>query len=419
MSFTDSHDESLRSPIARRPLSIPDDVVERVSYYLYANDDYVTLLLVQRISRAGYDAATPLIYRDIHLKSDRQWRSLLNAMVSDYSLSHQQTEGAEGAMWFPSPCDDSIPNVTPSQTRTLKAYSYTHSLTLDEFPSNHAIDLGLAARKIVHLATGRHFLFPSVKMICITGRAPYLYRNNFIEWHTSDGGLQVPQYLSKDDGLGTLLNPSHFCITQPQISLDFPCEAEFAADYLSTRAFGFLVDRLQDIFPHLETADLHGIVPHPTVQFILPRCDVRIFISAADSLSPHLYGYPGMSPIAVDWLLVMIQADFQASRGAPGNYYSRRLVGWERLPGRLLPLSWGGDAVVPKTMEMVAEALSSGEVDCPLLVIPNMSGNRIDFDEDAKTLASISFPADMEPCMVCGGELSESINAYSHIDVFR
>ena len=396
MTSPDSHNGNPHSRMARSPLSLPDDILDRVSYYLHVNDDYASLLALQRISRAGYDAATPLIYRDIRVETDRQWRSLLSPLVSDFNLVDQQTEGA---MLFPSLCDVTLSRVTPSQHRILKAFSSIESLTLEEFPSNHSSDLASAARKIAHSATGRQFLFPSVKMIRITGRAPYLYRNNFIEWHGSEDGVEIPRYLSKVDGLGTLLNPSHLCVTQPWISVDFPSEAQFAADYLSTRAFGFLVDRLQEIFPHLETASLHGIVPHPALQFILPRCDTRIFMSASNTLPCQLDGHAVFSANAVHWLLGMIQNDFHHRSRNALRSGSRQLVGWERLPGRLLPLDWAGGAV-SKTIAMLREAMRSDRLDS-LLVNPKIAKT---LGEEEKTLAKLSFSVDMEPCMICGGE---------------
>jgi hypothetical protein len=44
---------------------------------LYQLKDRSTLLVIQRVSQAGWDAATPYIYREVRMGWDHEWRSLL------------------------------------------------------------------------------------------------------------------------------------------------------------------------------------------------------------------------------------------------------------------------------------------------------------------------------------------------------
>jgi len=45
-----------------------------------------------------------------------------------------------------------------------------------------------------------------------------------------------------------------------------------------------------------------------------------------------------------NWLFELLISDRHQTRGAEREY-SREIVGWERLSGRLLPLSWAGEEI--------------------------------------------------------------------------
>ncbi len=314
-SLTSLHrpeDLTLPDPTLGKPSSLPDDIFLPICRHLHDARNVHTLLALQRTCNVGRQAATQFIYRDIHIKDDGQSQSLLDIFASQDSDGIPRTSNSDGLLQrvptddvsTSDPASDSSPNATRSQIRLLRACTYTRSLTIDEFPSSRSCELATAARNLAHQVTGRDLLFPNAHTLCIAANATYIYRNNYIEWRRSVSEADTRPYLSKETGLNAFINPRQLCITRPRTAGEHPVNMLYLRDNLATRAFGFLVYCLTNIFPNLKMVSLHEIIPGLDHEFDIPRCDTRIFVSAGDE-SPSRDSHSPYA-IALNWIYEMI-----------------------------------------------------------------------------------------------------------------
>ena len=165
-------------------------------------------------------------------------------------------------------------------------------------------------------------------------------------------------------------------------------------DFQSTRAFAFLVYCLHDVFPGIQAVSLHGIVPVLQEHFAFPRSDTRVFISAAGNSHDR---HRDAVPVAINWLWETILSDHRRSHDTR-RVLIREIIGWERLRGGLIPDSWAGEEV-KRTLDMVIETIkgplmSDGDLAPQMLDLIKIVGGR-------QTLAGVTFPETVEPCVVC------------------
>ena len=131
-----SSDPSASRTIPLRTSSSPKLLPEILPYvvrHLDSQDDLSTLLNVQRVSKHGWDLATPLVYQDITV---RNWYSLLRTPRGLLPSKQGKDETSNDCSY----CSIVMaPTHLEGMRRRRKAFGFTRKMTVNIFPTQYAV----------------------------------------------------------------------------------------------------------------------------------------------------------------------------------------------------------------------------------------------------------------------------------------
>ena len=419
-------------PLTPFPRPIPDDILQSLCRLLLSYD-FKTLLVVQKTSQAAYKAATPYIYRDVHLKSDQQFASLLSSFEinpdlrtsADFEATFSEAsdkESDQAVLCHPPLLDSAATTLPPQCYRSLKAFTFARSLTFEEYPSDLSGAKAAAAMLAARSNFGKRLLFPSVINFSIKGEALKRFRDWMNVTSLRSGEEMPSDPASHDFGLpelfGSLCQPRHLCLSLSRSDLN-PSGVDIV-DYSNDlpRACIVLSQKLGSLFPRLHSTTFHHLktTDWTTLAQVSFSRVTRVFLADLEESpkSETIFGAEETYATARGnlmraWAFLANLILVSIVRKEVDSENRLQINGWEKLVDEA-----AYESTMPPSLDPAVHDSADNSAELSSFRLPNHPF----FDDllhGKRTMPGLEFvsASRVEPCVVCGRERFSFTATYS------